>query len=493
MKNNKFGILLSIVLVFVLTIGIVQTGSVQASVVMDESSIELSDGDKTGIDQLTDTGQSACFNADGETIDCPAEGEAFFGQDAQYSYADFSYTDNEDGTVTDNVTGLVWEQTPSAGKVSWDDAQSYCEVLDLGGSDDWRTPSLKELFSLSDFSMGWPYIDTDYFNLITESGQDKQEQYWSSNFYEVGTTHGDAPSAIGVNHATGHIKAYPDGSVGSPMSGKYVRCVQGDDYLINDYADNGDGTVTDATTGLMWMQMDTGEGVDWEEALALADESTYAGYDDWRLPNVKELQSIVDYSGVYPAIDPDYFEVTDEDAYFWTSTSAYFSPADPGYYYAWYVAFGYAVDAEGNDTHGAGAVRFDTKEEGGPAGEDPERVYNYVRLVRGGDVTETLDGTNTDGVVSREFTDVAISADARSDTSEVGAHGEGGGQPGQEGPDLVAAAATLGIDVETLMNALGEGQPNFAEAASLLGIDEETLVNAIGMPPQQQGSAPQGK
>jgi hypothetical protein len=85
------------------------------------------------------------------------------------------------------------------------------------------------------------------------------------------------------------------------------------------------------------------------------------------VPNVKELQSIVDYSGVYPAIDQSYFNITDDDAYFWSSTSAFFSPNTPGYYYAWYLAFGYAVDGEGNDSHGAGAVRFDTKVEGGPA------------------------------------------------------------------------------------------------------------------------------
>ena len=67
--------------------------------------------------------------------------------------------------------------------------------------------------------------------------------------------------------------------------------------------------------------------------------------------------------------------------YFWTSTSAG-STAASDYYYAWYVAFGYAVGPDGNDTHGAGAVRFDTKVEGGTAGEDEERGYNYVRLVR---------------------------------------------------------------------------------------------------------------
>ncbi len=135
----------------------------------------------------------------------------------------------------------------------------------------------------------------------------------------------------------------------------------------------------------MWAQDDSGEGLEWESALELAataNEENYLGYSDWRVPDVKELQSIVDYSGVYPAIDTSLFNISDDDSYFWTSTSAYFSTQEPGFYYAWYVAFGYAVDGEGNDTHGAGAVRFDTKEEDGPAGEEPERIYNYVRLVR---------------------------------------------------------------------------------------------------------------
>jgi len=51
-------------------------------------------------------------------------------------------------------------------------------------------------------------------------------------------------------------------------------------------------------------------------------------------------------------------------------------------YYAWYVAFGYAVNSSGADTYGAGAVWFDTKTEGGPLGEGGERYYNWVRLVR---------------------------------------------------------------------------------------------------------------
>ncbi len=109
------------------------------------------------------------------------------------------------------------------------------------------------------------------------------------------------------------------------------------------------------------------------------------------MPNVKELQSIADYSGVFPAIDSIFAisEITNEAGnadypYVWTSTSnPYIDPNDAdGYWYAWYVAFGYAVDPNGNDIHGAGAVRFDTKVEGGAVGPDGERYYNFVRLVR---------------------------------------------------------------------------------------------------------------
>jgi len=345
---------------------------------------------------IVDTGQSDCYNSNGKAIVCPAEGNALYGQDAQYNGAQFAFQDNGDGTVTDLNTGLMWQAAPSSQSFSWQEAVDYAEDLTLGGYDDWRVPSTKELFSISDFSEGWPYLDTGTFDLAGRSVS-KDEQYWAS--YYVGLTHGGAPSAFGVNHATGHIKAYP-AQVSGPM-GNYVRVVRGEFYGLNDFVDNEDGTVTDLATGLMWQQADSGSGMDWEEALAYAEGMEWAGYDDWHLPSVKELQSIVDYSkspnaisseDVGPAIDTDYFDITAlptgttaynvDYGYFWTSTSAYFSPQSPGYDYAWYVAFGTAVGPDGEDTHGAGGVRFDTKVEGGPAGEGDERIYNYVRLVR---------------------------------------------------------------------------------------------------------------
>ncbi|MBU4055376.1 MAG: DUF1566 domain-containing protein, partial [Proteobacteria bacterium] len=59
--------------------------------------------------------------------------------------------------------------------------------------------------------------------------------------------------------------------------------------------DNGDGTVTDTETGLMW-QKDEAGAMSWQNALTHCETMDLAGYDDWRLPNRNELQSIVDYT-----------------------------------------------------------------------------------------------------------------------------------------------------------------------------------------------------
>lgn len=375
--------------------------------------------------RVTDTGQVSCYDGDGAEIACPLPGNAFYGQDAQFTGNPFNYTDNGDGTVTDHVTGLMWQQIPESTGFTWQQAKEYCESLELAGHGDWRLPTLKELFSISDFSQGWPYLDETYFSLAGP-GVSKDEQYWAQ--YYVGTTvEGGSEAAFGVNHGTGHIKAYPAGEAvpDQPLGpmGNYVRAVRGNpSYGINNFRDNGDNTVTDQATGLMWQKDDSGMGMDWEAALAYAGNSRLAGYDDWRLPNVKELQSIVDYtrspsaadpaeSG--PAIDTVFFRITEiapgttaytpDYGYYWSGTSAYFGGDSTEYYYAWYVAFGTAVDNDGNDMHGAGGVRFDTKKEGGPLGEGGERYYNYVRLVR--DARKAGD-LNNDGMIDR--TDVNI-------------------------------------------------------------------------------------
>ena len=343
---------------------------------------------------VVDTGQVACYDADGVEISCPETEEDFYGQDAQYEGTQMSFQDNGDGTVTDLNTGLMWQQTPPSDGYSKADSVTYCENLELAGYDDWRLPTLKELFAIGNYSEGWPYLDETYFDIAGETVS-KDEQFWAQENYVGVSAESGSSGAWGVNHGTGHIKTYPSGA--GPGGGKRVRAVRGTITAINNYTDNGDGTITDNATGLMWSQADNGVGMLWADALAYAENSELAGYDDWRLPNIKELQSIVDYSysptatdpdAVGPAIDP-IFDCTpiineagnDDYPYFWSSTSARFR-ADTDFYYAWYVAFGMAVDPDGQDFHGAGAVRFDTKALDGPAGEDAARSYNYVRCVR---------------------------------------------------------------------------------------------------------------
>ena len=98
---------------------------------------------------------------------------------------------------------------------------------------------------------------------------------------------------------------------------------------------NGDGTVTDTETGLMWQQDEAGD-MNWESALSYCEKLVLAGYDDWRLPNINELQSLVDYSTHDPAIDTDAFPNAVSDSYYSSTTFTY------TYYEsrAWSVYFG---------------------------------------------------------------------------------------------------------------------------------------------------------
>ena len=437
---------------------------------------------------IVDTNQGFTYS-NSELIDPPAEGETFYGQDAQYTGNVPSYTDNGEGIITDNVTGLIWAQELSTSAFSWSDASNYCDSITLGGYIDWRLPTVKELWSIRDFSQGWPWVDTDYFHLVGDGSDQRQQHSWTSNPYLVESEYqneqvqGD-PAFI-VNDWTGHIKAM-DGN-------RFVRAVRGNTtYGINDFVDNGDATVSDNATGLMWSQDDNGEAINWETALAYAEAATTAGYDDWRLPNAKELQSIADYSGVFPAMNTSMFNLTKltnikgqtDYPFYWSSTSnpveGSDGEVDRGSAYAWVLAAGYNTDPDGNDLHGAGSVVFTPKSEENFTERDPEiHRYNYVRLVRGGNVTKTPNGDPSCGNPDR----IVVFKEG-----DTGMRGHGGG----ERPDFAAAAEKLGITEAELMEALGDSQqgpPDFAVAAESLGITETELSDALGVPSDEKPQA----
>jgi len=381
---------------------------------------------------IVDTGQAKCYDDSGTEILCPAAREAFYGQDAHHTGNAPSFTDNGNGTVTDNITGLVWQQSPDTDgdgdidandKLTYDEAVAGANTLNLGGYNDWRLPTIKELYSLIDFSgtdpSGYvgtdtsgmiPFIDTAYFDFAygdTSAGERIIDaQYASSNLYVSNTANDGGSTMFGVNFADGRIKGYGLTLFGSDKT-FFVIYVRGNtSYGQNNFTDNGDGTITDNPSGLMWSQNDSGMGLNWEEGLAWVQTKNteiYLGYSDWRMPNAKELQSLVDYTRSpdttgSAAID-SLFSATaitneaDQTDYpwYWSSTTHLNWTATPGNYGA-YVAFGRAMGYMNGtwvDVHGAGAQRSDPKsgDPGDyPTGHGPQgdaiRIYNYVRLVR---------------------------------------------------------------------------------------------------------------
>jgi len=387
---------------------------------------------------IVDTGQTSCFDVS-SAVSCPAASAAFYGQDAQFNGNQPSYTLSTDGlTVHDNVTGLTWQKSPdtnvdgtidSLDKMTFSEAQARPAVLNAaryGGYNDWRLPTINELYSLINFAgtdVGpggdpatlVPFIDRAYFDFAygdTAAGERIIDAQFASSTLYVGKTMLGDTTLFGVNFADGRIKGYGLTMAGGAEKTFFMRCVQGAAYGVNDFVDNDDGTITDRATGLMWSKGDSAQGLNWQDALAWVqtkNAESYLGYNDWRLPNAKELQSVVDYTRSpdmtqSAAIDPLFTctGITNEAGkpdypFYWTSTTHLSSTGVDAA--AVYIAFGRALGymtspwdqtlAAWLDVHGAGAQRSDPKE-GNPAdfphGRGPQgdaiRIYNFVRLVR---------------------------------------------------------------------------------------------------------------
>lgn len=394
---------------------------------------------------VVDTNQTQCFDESGRR-GC---GHGPAGQDAEHAGLGPSYRDNGDGTVSDFNTGLMWQR--DFDRAEWPQAPAKAQAARTGGYADWRVPNIKELYSLMDFSGATgsagpsqtgappdarPYLDTRAFAFEYPSvGRFIDAQYISSTAY-LGTVMGRERAFFGVNFADGRIKGYPQG--GGPGKRQwYLRLVRGNaDYGKNDFHDNGDGTVLDRATGLTWAKADSGRGMNWAAALSYCRGLNLAGHGDWRLPNAKELHSIVDYSRApdasrSAAIDPIFqiTPITDEEGgqdwpYFWSSTSHLDGrrPGDFAVYFAFGRALGYLggqgpgmgpppmggmgmhpgmgpppMGGSGSggkmtltDVHGAGAQRSSPKagdESRLPKGAGPQgdvlRINNFARCVRG--------------------------------------------------------------------------------------------------------------
>ncbi|ETR66637.1 MAG: hypothetical protein OMM_05555 [Candidatus Magnetoglobus multicellularis str. Araruama] len=277
--------------------------------------------------------------------------------------------------VRDNVTGLIWEIKQAKDGVqnyenpndadntyTWYDTniannlgytghyndgkntQTFIEQLNqkqLGGFNDWRMPSPKELASITDLSKVGKVgqaIDIIFFPASIF------EFYWSSTSNPTFTA-----SARKVNFSNGYE------NIDDKLALYYVRAVRGgqcwsfDSFVIND-----DHTITDIASGIMWERGTSDASQTWQYAIDYCENLSIAMYTDWRLPEQKELISIVDYSRISPSINSVFVPHTMANEY-WSSTK------NPLYY---------GIDFE----NGLTQVGIDIQ----------NSKFFYVRAVRGG-------------------------------------------------------------------------------------------------------------
>jgi len=230
------------------------------------------------------------------------------------------FTDNGDGTITDNLTGLMWDRNgnrPGAAR-TWVQVLSDCNGLSLGGHSDWRLPNRKELMSLlnyeeSDTADWLNNYPTHHFSGVLNN------RYWPSTTYAPNTSRAWSVY-MGRGGLMSQVKTYnyyalavrggqAGGEVNLPKTGQTTFYAAGDDGDMEKglvwpnprFTDNGDGTITDKLTGLMWEQVPSGTTRTWTDSLIYTAGLALAGYVDWRLPNIKELESLINSGEADPA------------------------------------------------------------------------------------------------------------------------------------------------------------------------------------------------
>jgi len=267
------------------------------------------------------------------------------------------FTDNGDGTITDNLTGVVWLKdagcfNPTTWSTALNEVQNLssgaCGLNDGSTAGKWRVPNLSELESLIDVSANNPALPaSNPFVGVSNA------IYWSSTSYFGGEE--GSPNAWAIRLSDGRymndyvsnvkatanngvwaVKADAGGAVKLQATGMYVTYQAGDDGSTQAgvplpyprWIDNGNGTVTDTVTGLIWLKQADCINGQWSTAIAAVNslangqcgltDGSVAG--NWRMPNRNEMQSLSDRMENNHA---DFFDQT----YIWKSNQAvYQSP-----------------------------------------------------------------------------------------------------------------------------------------------------------------------
>lgn len=307
------------------------------------------------------TGQTTCWDSAGTSISCTGT-----GQDGEIrAGGTLAYQDNGDGTVTDVNTGLTWEQLDDNNtggihdqhdQYNWTQAFTKIEALNtppcFANHCDWRLPNYKELISLVNLQAGayasisstfragcapgctipacscTPTFGSGFWTSSTAPAEPAVAlEVWFGNGLASGQYKGEQLTVRAVRGASGTLPRTGQTLCWDSVGGVISCAGTGQDGelqagVAQGYNDNGDGTITDTSTLLTWEKLDDNDtggihdhnnGYYWMDAstvkiAALNSPPCFAGHCDWRLPNYKELMSILDLSD--PAGAPSAFRVS---------------------------------------------------------------------------------------------------------------------------------------------------------------------------------------
>ncbi len=353
-----------------------------------------------GVIRLPRTGQTRCYDPAGVEIPCAGtgqDGEVQAGLaipsprftivycDADGPCADQN-SDCDGQTVTDvvqdHLTGLMWARVDIWHK-TWFESLATAAACSLGGFTDWRLPNMNELESLFEVGETWPAaaLNAKGFALIYFG------TYWTSTWLTDDWGNNLAWAIMYDGYQTASFRTslrevlLARGETAPPArlwrTGQSISVAAGDDGDLQRgvswpdprFADNGDGTVTDNLTGLVWLrnanciwtdhqEFDLDGKVAWQQALdfvAGINDGPYAdcgaGYTDWRLPNKKELYSLVDYGQKNPALVAGHPFQNVLAWRYWSSSTRYEVPIE-----AWVVDMAYGDFYSDYKTGGQSAV-----------------------------------------------------------------------------------------------------------------------------------------
>lgn len=266
------------------------------------------------------TGQYLCYDAAGREIPCAGTGQDGEGRRGRpWPRPRFGKPVN--GVVPDLMTGLFWTQdaNPQGLPLTWDEARARLEELNDGGylgRHDWRLPGRTELRSLLSHQETRPPLPAGH-----------PFRHVFSGWYWTGTTVAEHERYAWYVHMGGGRTFY--GAKESsyllwPVAGRAVPGrAPGKPLFLPE-----GGAVRDLRSGCIWQRQAgiPAGAVTWEEALRAVDDLNAQGGElVWRLPNIVELESLVNLARFDPALPDGHPFLDPADAY-WSATSSTFEP-----------------------------------------------------------------------------------------------------------------------------------------------------------------------